>query len=108
MAFFLALVPYIGQSADYVNWQYQQFWEKLNVAAARRAFCDFRGIFWTFGWVMPVRLYTVLQLLAAGGTLLMCIVARMKHREPFRAIYLAALLPVISCCSIRVPNLIHM
>jgi hypothetical protein len=92
VAFVLALVPYVGQSAHYVNWQYQQFWEKLNVAEApTRAFCDFRGIFWTIGWIMPVRLYTVLQLLAAAGTLLMCFIARMKHRDPFAAIYLAAL-----------------
>jgi alpha-1,2-mannosyltransferase len=91
----LAIVPYIGQNAHYVNWQYQQFWEKLSVAEApTRAFCDFRGIFWTFGWIMPVKLYTFIQMFAAGGTLLMCFVARMRHREPFRAIYLAALAAV--------------
>ena len=86
------LVPFATANPHYVIAQYQACAAKLLVAALPdRAFCDLRGIFWTLGWIIPQSLLAMMQVVAAIGTVGLCLLAKRRWNEPQRSVFLAAL-----------------
>jgi alpha-1,2-mannosyltransferase len=70
------VAPFAMQNPHYVLEQYQLCCTKISMSALpNRPFPDFRGLLWTAGWMMPQSLLAGVQVLAALGTLALCLIA---------------------------------
>ncbi|MGD0463303.1 MAG: glycosyltransferase family 87 protein [Tepidisphaeraceae bacterium] len=86
------LFPFATSNPHYVMAQYHACAAKLLVAALPdRAFCDLRGLLWTIGWIIPQSLLAMMQIMAAIGTLGLCLLAKRRWNEPQRSVFVAAL-----------------
>jgi len=83
------LIPFATQKPHYVLAQYQAYYEVLKTASQpQRIFCDLRGLLWKMGWIMPQSLYQAVQILAAGATLGLCLIASRRWAHAGRAFFL--------------------
>jgi alpha-1,2-mannosyltransferase len=86
------LFPFMTQSPHYVMAQYEMCETKLAMASLPdRAFCDLRGLLWKSGWIMPQRILAMLQWIAGGLTLMVCLLASRWRRDPSRSVFVAGM-----------------
>jgi len=91
LAVFL-LSPFAAGGFHYVLTQYQQCWIKLSMSSQPdRALSDLRGLFWSIGCVIPMSVFTVMQLIAAAATLALCFVAFRRWNEPAASAFMLTL-----------------
>jgi hypothetical protein len=88
----MLLSPFAMQRPHYVISQYHAFFNMLKTASnPDRAFCDLRGLIWKFsGWTIPEKIYQVIQIIAALGTLGLCWIASRRWGNSGRAFFLFA------------------
>ncbi|HEX4055538.1 MAG TPA: glycosyltransferase family 87 protein [Tepidisphaeraceae bacterium] len=87
-----ALAPFATREFRYVVTEYQQCRLKLlRSSQPDRAFSDLRGLFWALDWVMPMSTLLVLQLIAAGGTLWLCLKTFRRWNDPAASLFVLTL-----------------
>lgn len=95
------LMPFAAGGFHYVLHQYDLCWIKMTMSAhPDRAFSDLRGLLWSLGWMMPMPLYTALQMIAAVGTLWLCVYALRRWPEPAGSAFVLTL----CCCYLMLFN----
>lgn len=87
-----ALAPFATRKFHYVVMEYQQCRLKLSRSSRPdRAFSDLRGLIWVLGWVMPMSKFLVLQLIAAAGTLWLCLKTFRWWNDPAASFFVLTL-----------------
>jgi hypothetical protein len=91
LAVFL-LSPFAAGGFHYVLTQYQQCWIKLSMSSQpNRPFSDLRGLFWSIGFVIPMSVFLVMQLIAAAATLALCFIAFHRWKDPAASAFVLTL-----------------
>jgi hypothetical protein len=87
-----ALFPFAFAPPDYCLSQLYLFWEKLIIAAQPdRLFSDLRSLIAFLGFMIPMNVYFLIQIIAALATLALALLAIRRWREPAAAVFLLAL-----------------
>ncbi len=89
---------FLHHDPQYVTWQYDSFWTKLTGSSAKptgHTWCDFAGMFRSFGLPIPDRVQLLIRAFMAAATFGICLVAALRTKDALRRALTVMLFAVI-------------